>query len=572
MFRKRKTNNRSEDQQYVESIRSWIADLPQSQPNQTSRVLVDAVEQILFTSVDSKTRFDMLELLRSPIGCVINSLTNQITNQNDTIATGNKITSTRIRQLYMRYALAYKTVAEQPSEKCSSTDKAVLIHRAVYRAMDSLSELLRDNSLLYSPDPPEAWNEIHSLYKHAVQAGIQLQPGFEEAQTLRQHTTIEHLYKRVLLYAISNPYQFSAKENREIYESISHWARYCKLQRLHPRLLRDSATAIVHLDRDQGPNIFCRHIEVEETSLIFDTTDLVKRLEFWINYADANPNQEVLYGLDAGTARRLINSWSIDSTRRQSEKREHRNTPVCIGLGIEGIHGLAMWDKLDNSTNNNSGVLQVFYYARNGKDHRRDNRGAPIRTGNVHQSSEDNSASLESTSSEAPHPLSPAAEKKLPTLSSLPVVLMNADEYGFCLLYRGKNTREIKVGQLIGIVAQDENMPPFSLTVIRWKKHVADHVLMGLETFRHNANPSYALRRCIQTGKIKSQRVLLLPGCPDSSPKSSVLMPPDFSEGETVTLETERGEMETTLARRLHVDEIFAWFELAQPTVETHVA
>ncbi len=155
-------------------LRAWIDALPAAEPGRALALLAQSVRALNTTLLDPATRIALLrQYLRSA-----NDFAAALTRPG-----GERASAGLATMLYSEIAQGFQ-MALVP--ELTSDERRM----AVAGAMEGLSEVLRAAYRAYVPAPPGLWRRIHTLFDAAGTATLDL----------------EHLYVRVLLMGLSDPY------------------------------------------------------------------------------------------------------------------------------------------------------------------------------------------------------------------------------------------------------------------------------------------------------------------------------------------------------------------------------
>jgi len=105
---------------------------------------------------------------------------------------------------------------------------------ALYWAMEHLSQRLLHSYLAYTTPPAGVWAEIHRLYYIAETYNIPATPfsfGFNTEAKQEKMLSIEHAYKRILLFSLANPFHLMPHEIARAYQSLRNWTQQCRIIR-----------------------------------------------------------------------------------------------------------------------------------------------------------------------------------------------------------------------------------------------------------------------------------------------------------------------------------------------------
>jgi len=106
------------------------------------------------------------------------------------------------RELATEYSYGYKILILEKTGKLLAFGAKKQMPALVYRAMESIVQLLRASYRSYSPIPTGAWREIHQLYLHMEKDGLAAEPADAESKA-----SIADLYTETLLIALTDPYR-----------------------------------------------------------------------------------------------------------------------------------------------------------------------------------------------------------------------------------------------------------------------------------------------------------------------------------------------------------------------------
>ncbi len=137
----------------------------------------------------------------------------------------------QIQQLLLEMAIAYKIVVHDllMMAKLSSAELLLLRH-AIYNIMDLFSLLLVERYQIYLSSFSGLWKDINQLYFLAEKLGIATQRDNENEAL----STIEHVYKRMVVITIADPYHMEFYEADKVYQFLDDIVAYCRLEQVKP--------------------------------------------------------------------------------------------------------------------------------------------------------------------------------------------------------------------------------------------------------------------------------------------------------------------------------------------------
>ena len=95
------------------------------------------------------------------------------------------------------------------------------------RALHYIGEVLLQNALVYSAWPPGTWREINAIYAYASQNRIhQIPVKAEDGRSGTPNTTIEDLFKGLMLFASATPHRLRQSHAKLLFAYLEPWSAY----------------------------------------------------------------------------------------------------------------------------------------------------------------------------------------------------------------------------------------------------------------------------------------------------------------------------------------------------------
>ena len=201
-------------------LEQWVESLPIMNMGETARQLYQFIQELNRLQIDSKLRFQLLEVVRPSILHVSESLQKHYLNQSLVLPEKARRVASLAQALQGHLANGYKLVAVRGIRKVK--DKAVrrAVTTAIHRAVTALGDTLLRCYQLYFPSPRHLWLELHQLFLLAELHGISgtaVEDGDGES-------SIQSAYARCLLLATAKPNQLRQQELAGIYKAAFSWA------------------------------------------------------------------------------------------------------------------------------------------------------------------------------------------------------------------------------------------------------------------------------------------------------------------------------------------------------------
>jgi len=451
------------------SLRNWISHLPLANPGATARLLIGALREMNELRIEPLQRLEALEMLRLPVDQIVTWLGRQTLGD----------------------SLPLPPQKQQLGQLAQDFECAL----ALTRAITHRNHCLYEGYLLYHAPPNGAWQSLHDLFRFAVAVNLDDKavddPLFQGAQF-----TVRTAYMHALLYALSNPYRFTQKENGEIHDLTRIWATYCELREGRA----PSGAIAVRTDVDLSPGYLPEEREAPSEGLwAFEINGLIRFLEGQL--AGLPPGVEITqFRLRGGPTvqttvafvERLMRAWEGGGERNQQRLAAGHQLDTVIGL--HDLHFVLAGDQ----------DFDTFL---------RKTRGVAI---SLHES--DRVAAWASQGNAGPL-----------RVKRLNAKVLDQSLGGYRLVWEKLDNARVKVGELVGLATpvEDGETQDWMVGAIRWLRIEANGAMdAGIELLAPRAHP-VGLRPFDENGVPRSpmRGVLLERLNVDAADSNSVLAP-----------------------------------------------
>jgi hypothetical protein len=259
------------------ALRDWIGHLPLANPAATARLLLNALHEMNQLQLDPAQRIAAMEALRGPIAHVVASLDRMINADVFPLPPSKLQIGQQISEFDRELALGYTALIHDVCAPAGAVPflRGKIVTGALVRAVQHCGALLYRAYLTYEAPAEGTWQMLHDLFQFAVAVRLDekrvddpLRPG--EASSVRDS------YTQALLFALSNPYRFTQRENGEIQALTRSLAGYCELR---PGRAPEGAIA-VRMDQDAGPGYLPEEREVPRQDVwAFQISGLTRHLD-----------------------------------------------------------------------------------------------------------------------------------------------------------------------------------------------------------------------------------------------------------------------------------------------------
>ncbi len=316
----------------LDSFEAWAKKLPMANVGAAAKLLFQAIRELNCTQLKTLHRYKMLEIIRSQIYSICETLSKRFLNQS-VMLTDNDLKIISLAQtLQNQLASGYKRIVldelENPSKK---GDGKKLITFAIHRAISDLNQTILRAYQLYSNPPKNAWLELHQLYSLAETKKIQQYSIKDSRAKYITSSSIFDIYVRALLLGCCKPNQLRQVDLAHLYSATELWSGLVKISPvtdgqalfvfaqhrdvapLYRTLLKDSPTAI---SRALAPSTLVLALQ--------------KHLD---NESDAITIPE---NLSESVIAHLVHSWGAMVER--SFRRTQNSGEVQVGIGLLSCH------------------------------------------------------------------------------------------------------------------------------------------------------------------------------------------------------------------------------------------
>jgi len=442
----------------AKSLRQWISQLPLANPGANARLLIGAVREMNQLRIDPQQRLDALELLRPEIGQIVATLGKQVIADSFPLPPPKQKLGQLAQDFEHELALGYCAVVFDFCAPAGAVPflrgKSVML--ALARALQHRGACLYQAYLRYHAPPSGAWQNMHDLFRFAVAVKLDDKPVDDVLYGVP--TSVRLAYTHALLFALSNPYRFTQRENSDIYALTRIWSGQCGLRQGRAP---EGAIAI-RTDNDRSIGYLPEEREAPEAGLwAFEINALIRFLDGHLAMLPPG-TLTAQFGLRGGPAvqihatfvERLMRMWDVRAERGQPRLPAGHMLDAVIGL--HDLHYVL------------AGNMDFDSFLRK-------TRGVTI--------------SLQENEYVAAWagPGSAAVYIKHP-----PAKVLDQSLGGYRLLWEKIDGMRVKVGELIGLatVAEDEDTQDWMIGAIRWLRiDPAGTMDTGVELLARRAVP-----------------------------------------------------------------------------------
>ncbi|MDQ1363755.1 MAG: cyclic-di-GMP-binding protein [Pseudomonadota bacterium] len=563
-------------------VKKWLEGLKQANMGDYTRLVYNGLLKLNRTAMPPDHRFENMEMLRQPLRHIFNQLHKQFVNRTLPLPEKSLKIVNLNQTLLSEMAMGYKILVFEASNDITRVDsKHVLI--ACERALHYLSEMLLRYSQIYTEQPKGNWWDIHHVYAYAETKRLH-QKSVKDSELKSGASTVEDLYKQILLFSLAKPNSMRQSDADRVYKSMPGWVQRTALSS-KPVANNLNRHYCCRLDRDLPPACITAEEMPDADSLrIISTAALVNYLRSQIDETDMLSNG-VAFGdqVSQETLRALVTAWSLCSKRRFSRAVREAEIKVSIGLNpifesltaetatpskqkekkhpsmfsLESIPESARVNR-DIFSQQDPNIFITHPELRAEKDKSAANwdlvgRGRTLTEGYTSELQKQQNE-MGDVNKEAP---------------DLHWQISNVSAGGYCLRWASENPSRALVGELIGVREREPDSTfQWRVGIIRWMQYSYQ---TGLEIGVQILSPK-VISCTVQRIERKNEqpfRCLMLPGIKPIQQPSTLLMPAHaFRKGNPLKLNVYERDMDISLGTIREHTGSFTQFQFTQKSEE----
>ena len=327
-------------------VQKWLEDLPLLNIAETSRKLLSTLSIHNRVEFDDTLRLQLLDLFRYPVNQISLELAKQYIGQPLPLSEKHKTIAELNHQLQMEMANGYKRLVLNRAAKAGDRKELAMTALTIQRAIRCLTDVLAVSYQTYSPDPPETWKEIHTLYTHAEALKIDDVEVDDPLNKTLSRSKISHVYKKTLLLDFSDPFHLPPRMIDRVQHYLDRWASLAQLTDVAPTY-NPTCQFLIDREKDRAGIVYSAETLLDGHSSpyrLLNTVELARlahmQLTLLKNGQLPPPEglQENFYQENGQELlKRVISAWGVNPQRnfRRSQPSGHQ---VDIAVGLDAIN------------------------------------------------------------------------------------------------------------------------------------------------------------------------------------------------------------------------------------------
>ncbi len=320
----------------ITDLGQWLFRNSKLKTGEQARLYFQLLVEVNDLDLPVHERLVFLEQMHAPIIKLINKLSRKYAGLGLPLADDKAELVAIVNTFWSELAKGYKIIIDDLSESSFFTSFITQkdLSSALYHVLYYLSRQLYSSYMLYSCCSENVWRDIHQVYRFASKRRL---ANKTIKHNLSDKLTIAQQYRKILLFSLANPYNFSLKEMEFLWSRLDDWAEFCSVnqnaaqvsKKDYPFLIKpysDSAP-FANKNRQQGNN----NTELELLDFVSNSVWGLETQKLLTFLGRQNESKEISpYLLE-----RLLRAWTGDSMR--STPRKELIEPVVIAVGASCI-------------------------------------------------------------------------------------------------------------------------------------------------------------------------------------------------------------------------------------------
>ncbi|MBT7408612.1 MAG: hypothetical protein HN826_02815 [Methylococcales bacterium] len=464
-----KANRESSDIR-PKKVEQWIQELPLANIGETARQVYQRLKEMNRLVINEQNRLKLSEQLRPSIQYITKNLCQHFINSNFPLSEkGNKVAHL-CRELNSEMAIGYKHVIKDITVSRLSILNKKTLTIAIHRSLRYFSQLHFQSAIIYETSENHFWVEVNQLYYFSEQNKLSNIP--VKDSEFEKNSTIEDIYKQIILLSLSSPTHLKQSEIKQFFEISAQWVKHIELYK--PEKDTQLATFIIHLMSNSPPkytklygreiNLFCRCISTKKLIQVLHN-----------DLKTSNTEQNNFGNIERKVILHLLHHWS--SPRKRQSPRNAGEEDIEVATGIKDIEKLILSLEKENNQQNQAQEALPSDWLDSSRNNLDEDDFNLNEIGLMPKGNEFENVPKFNTDNIWKN-VSKNKEKK--TSLTYPCRIIDESAGGYSLLWYTSNESKIRIGELIGI--KSEMGKSCGIGILRWIQQRPDSGLcMGIQ-------------------------------------------------------------------------------------------
>ncbi len=209
-------NNKLPFELNFQAASAWINDLPVTNKIETSKLVYSTLQSLNRHTFSPQLRLQILEIFRPVVLLQSKHLECHIFGAEFPLDSKTRKIAKLAAKFHVELASGYKFITNNSAftEDFTASQQATIIHRAIRLISCSMLKIAQ----MYEPPSSRVWGEIKTLYLVAQKNGLLETNVDDEMSTVNKPSTINAVFKQILLFWVSTPYRYDQLEIQSIFD------------------------------------------------------------------------------------------------------------------------------------------------------------------------------------------------------------------------------------------------------------------------------------------------------------------------------------------------------------------
>lgn len=317
------------------ALTKWLNDLPLMNTGKSLELIDSALEQINALIIPTQNRQEALELFAPAVMCITDALKKKFLGKPQPLKGNNLLYATQTLELCNKMATGYRILAEDL--RSNNAEKPQLT-TALHRALRYLSEILLTSYRIYIQYPEDLWKTINTLYAIADENNLAQQSVTDITLRTPAPSTIETVYKQILLLSLACPYRLRQSEIHLAYNTLLDWADSSQLHRSDDKDTHGLFTINLQSDDPPSYRVLGNGNATDSHTRILDTKNMSEHIREGLTNNEGTTRKTTANDIE--TIQRLMLAWGVMPKRKFA--RHPQDASVNLVTGLSAIHQLAL--------------------------------------------------------------------------------------------------------------------------------------------------------------------------------------------------------------------------------------
>lgn len=314
-------------------LAQWVEDLPYANPLKVEAEIFESLYQLNRYPDPIPKRTELMVCYRKAYDKLFKAVRKEYMRKDfRTVHHGKLELANLLLKVTVEMAYGYKLVINECLENVQQGKKEPHLGLAIYFVMKALTQELMLEYAEFIPDSKKAWREIFQLYTLAEEHDLQ-------RELMEEGSTIELLFKRILLVIMVDPYHLHRGEIWSCYDYLARWAQLSKFEHLEPMPQKLDAHFLVDFQSVHPPKPLKADAElIAGRHHIFNTLHLCETVHKHLRQVEKDSKvvpeaTEKLTSIQAiQMFRHMLLAWHVQPERRSPREEKYGTHMVASGL------------------------------------------------------------------------------------------------------------------------------------------------------------------------------------------------------------------------------------------------